>query len=58
MKLEEILEAQAVFKHDNGQVETLDDYGKKLFKRGNKARKRLAKMAKRRGERLKDYENK
>jgi hypothetical protein len=57
MKLDEILEAQAVFKHPSGQVETLDDYGRKLFKRGNKARKRLAKLAKRKGERLKDYES-
>ena len=56
MKLEEILEAQAVFKHPSGQVETLDDYGKKLFKRGNKARRRMRNIAKRRTER-KDYES-
>ena len=47
MKAVEILEAQAVFKHDNGKVETLDDYGRKLFKRGNKSRKRLKKVEKR-----------
>jgi hypothetical protein len=49
MKLEEILEARQVFKHPSGKVETLDDYSRKLFKRGNKAGHRLRDLAKKTG---------